>query len=116
MDKKKISITVFFCFFFLPHNDSWTKVEVLLYDLQQLPFAFVRRTIVENGNGQRMGHSDCIGYLQDISNHHTQSILSAHVLQISSYVLNLLFLLILFISISSMCLSIPNSVFLTDVI
>lgn len=54
-------------FLFLPHYDSWTKVKVLLYNLQQFPLALLRRAVVENGDGQRMGHSDCIGHLKDIT-------------------------------------------------
>lgn len=47
----------------LPDDDPRPEVKVLLDDVQQLPLTLLRRAIVEDGDGQRMGHTDGIGHL-----------------------------------------------------
>lgn len=48
----------------LPDDDPRPKVKVLLDDVQQLPLALLRCAIVEDGDGQGVGHTDGIGHLE----------------------------------------------------
>lgn len=44
----------------LPHDFSRTEVKVLRHDVQQLLLALLGGPIVEDGDGERVGHSDSI--------------------------------------------------------
>lgn len=45
-------------------NATGPQVEILFDDAQQLVRAELRRAVVEHGDGQRLGQSDCVRHLQ----------------------------------------------------
>lgn len=47
----------------LPDDDPRSEVKVLLDDVQQLPLTLLRGSVVEDGDGQRVGHTNGIGHL-----------------------------------------------------
>lgn len=46
-----------------PDDNAGPQVKVLVNDLQQLLLALVGGAVGEQGDGQRVGHSDCIRHL-----------------------------------------------------
>lgn len=50
----------------LPDYDSWAQIEVLVDDLEQFGLCFLGGPVCEQGNGQRVGHSDGVGHLQRV--------------------------------------------------
>lgn len=46
-----------------PDDDAWPQVKVLVNDLQQLLLALVGGAVGEEGDGQRVGHSNGIRHL-----------------------------------------------------
>lgn len=47
-----------------PDDNAGPQVKVLVNNLQQLLLALVGRAVGEQGDGQRVGHSDCIRHLE----------------------------------------------------
>ena len=46
-----------------PDNNTWSKVKVLVNDLEKLFLCLLGGTVGEQGNGEGVGHSDGVGYL-----------------------------------------------------
>lgn len=47
----------------LPDNDSRAEIKVPLHNVKQLSLTLVGGPIMEDGDGQRMGNSNCVGHL-----------------------------------------------------
>lgn len=50
----------------IPHNNSWTEIKVLPHNVQQLHLVLLGRPIVEDGDRERVGNSNSIGYLKTV--------------------------------------------------
>ena len=65
---------------YLPDDDTWPQVEVLVDNAQQLSLWLIRRAVCEQGDGEGVGHADGIGHLQDKAqarlNHHNSFVLN----------------------------------------
>lgn len=55
----------------LPDNDAGTEVKVSFHNVKQLFLTLLRGAIVEDGDGERVGHSDSIGHLVQQKHRHT---------------------------------------------
>lgn len=47
----------------LPDNDSRPQIEVLVDNVEQLCLCFLGGTVGEQGDGERLGHSNGVGHL-----------------------------------------------------
>lgn len=51
----------------IPHNNPWTEVKVLLHNVQQLLLTLLGSPVRKDGDRERMGNTNSIGYLEEKS-------------------------------------------------
>lgn len=68
---------------FLPDNDPWPEIKVLVDNLEKFWLWLLRGPVGEQGDGQRLGHPDSIRHLLHIQIHGLHVCISATYTQLS---------------------------------